>query len=120
MAAGMTLHEDADLTLPKPMYQAIAAQVGRCDRLFAHRNTLSLMVKIRAGIGGKVGPRWVNKSLQAADRAKFKRGIELARDILLTAGARRIFRTWHFAAHPGGSGLAGDVPNDFYGSIECR
>jgi choline dehydrogenase-like flavoprotein len=112
MAAGMTLHEDgialADLTLPKPMYQAFTAQVGRFDRLFAHRNTLSLMVKIRDGIGGKVGPRWVNKSLQAADRVKFKRGVALARDILATAGSRRIFKTWHFAAHPGGSVRIGE------------
>jgi choline dehydrogenase-like flavoprotein len=112
MAAGMTLNEDgialADLTLPKPMYQAFAAQVGRFDRLLAHRNTLSLMVKIRDGIGGKVGPRWVNKSLRAADKAKLNRGIELARTILQTAGARRIFKTWHFAAHPGGSVRIGD------------
>jgi choline dehydrogenase-like flavoprotein len=107
MAAGMALDADgvslADLTLPRPMYQAFAAQAGRFDRLFAHRRTLSMMVKIRDEIGGSVGPRWVNKSLQPADRRKFKRGVGLAREILAKAGARHIFKTWHFAAHPGGS-----------------
>jgi choline dehydrogenase-like flavoprotein len=107
MAAGMALHEDgvslADLTLPRPMYQAFAAQVGRFDRLFAHRRTLSMMVKIRDEIGGSVGPRWVNKSLQPADRRKFRHGVGLAKAILARAGARHIFTTRHFAAHPGGS-----------------
>jgi choline dehydrogenase-like flavoprotein len=107
MAAGASLQADgvslADLTLPEPMYQAFAAQVGRFDRLFAHRRTLSIMVKIRDEIGGGVGPRWVDKSLQRADRAKFRHGIGIAQDILARAGARRIFKSWHFAAHPGGS-----------------
>jgi choline dehydrogenase-like flavoprotein len=107
MAAGASLHAEgialADLTLPKPMYQAFAAQVGRVDRLFAHRRTLSLMVKIRDETGGGIGPRWVDKTLQDADRRKFHQGVELARGILAKAGARHIFKSWHFAAHPGGS-----------------
>ncbi|GAB3458944.1 GMC family oxidoreductase [Massilia terrae] len=106
MAAGMALPEEgisfADLTLPRPMYQAFAAQVGRVDRLFAHSRTLTMMVKIRDETGGGVGPRWVDKRLQASDRARFKRGVALARDILRQAGARHIFKSWHFAAHPGG------------------
>jgi choline dehydrogenase-like flavoprotein len=107
MAAGMALPEEgisfADLTLPRPMYQAFAAQAGRLDRLFAHRRTLSMMVKIRDEIGGGVGPRWVNKRLREADRRRFSQGAALARDILAAAGARRIFNTVHFAAHPGGT-----------------
>jgi choline dehydrogenase-like flavoprotein len=106
MAAGMALPDEgisfADLTLPQPMYQAFAAQVGRLDRLFAHRRTLSMMVKIRDEVGGGVGPHWVDKALQPSDKARFKRGVALARDILARAGARRIFKTLHFAAHPGG------------------
>jgi choline dehydrogenase-like flavoprotein len=112
MAAGASVQADgvslADLTLPRPMYQAFAAQVGRIDRLFAHRRTLSIMVKIRDEIGGAVGPRWVDKSLQRADRAKFKHGVGIAKDILSRAGARHVFKSWHFAAHPGGSVRIGD------------
>ncbi len=106
MAAGMALPDEgisfADLTLPRPMYQAFAAQVGRLDRLLAHRRTLTMMVKIRDEQGGGVGPRWVDKRLQAADKARLKRGVALARGILRQAGARHIFKSWHFAAHPGG------------------
>jgi choline dehydrogenase-like flavoprotein len=85
------------------MYQAFALQAGRVDRLLAHRRTLSIMVKIRDGIGGKVGQRWVDKTLQPADREKFERGIAIARSILARAGARHVFASHHFAAHPGGS-----------------
>ena len=107
MAAGLYLQEDgialADMTLPRPMYQAFASQVGRLDRLFAHAQTLTLMVKIRDDVGGSVGPRWVDKTLTAADRRKLAAGVGLARDILRAADAKKIFKSWHFAAHPGGS-----------------
>jgi choline dehydrogenase-like flavoprotein len=113
MAAGVSLHHEgialADLTLPKPMYQAFAAQVGRIDRLFAHRRTLSLMVKIRDETGGGIGPRWVDKTLQDSDRARFRHGVEIARGILAKAGARHIFKSWHFAAHPGGAVPIGEL-----------
>jgi len=112
MAAGASWHADgialADLTLPQAMYQAFALQAGRVDRLLAHRRTLSIMVKIRDEIGGRVGRRWVDKTLQPADRDKFDKGIAIARGILQKAGARHIFASHHFAAHPGGSLRIGD------------
>ena len=112
MAGGLTLHEDgialADLTLPQPMYAAFAAQVGRFDRLFAHKRTLTMMVKIRDEIGGRVGPRWADKTLQESDRKKLGQGVEIARAILQQAGAHHIFQSWHFAAHPGGSVRIGE------------
>lgn len=112
MAAGLSLHEEgialADLTLPTPMYQAFALQVGRVDRLLAHGRTLSMMVKIRDEIGGGVGPRWVDKTLQESDRRKLKHGVGMATAILREAGAHHIFKSWHFAAHPGGSVRIGD------------
>ena len=107
MAAGMSLRDEgvalADLTLPRPMYQAFALQAGRVDRLHAHARTLSIMVKIRDEIGGKIGPRWVDKRLGAADRERFAQGIATARRVLDEAGAHHVFATHHFAAHPGGS-----------------
>ena len=112
MAAGASWHADgialADLTLPQAMYQAFALQAGRVDRLLAHRRTLSIMVKIRDQMGGKVGQRWVDKTLQPADRDKFDKGIAIARGILEQAGAHHIFASHHFAAHPGGSLRIGD------------
>jgi choline dehydrogenase-like flavoprotein len=107
MAAGMRFEGAgfalADLTLPKPMYQGFTAQVGRLDRLGAHRRTLSIMVKIGDAIGGSVGPHWADKTLQRADRDKLAAGIGVARDVLAACGARHVFKSWHFAAHPGGS-----------------
>jgi choline dehydrogenase-like flavoprotein len=112
MAAGLRLDDEgvslADLTLPKPMYLGFAAQVGRFDRLLAHRRTLSIMVKIRDEIGGAVGPQWVDKTLQPADRRKLARGVEMARAVLGACGAKHVFKTWHFAAHPGGSVRIGE------------
>ncbi|MET3133652.1 choline dehydrogenase-like flavoprotein [Oxalobacteraceae bacterium GrIS 1.11] len=112
MAAGMHLDADgivlADMTLPLAMYRAFAAQVGRFDRLLAHRRTLTLMVKVRDQLGGRIGPHWVNKPLQAADRQKLRQGTQLARAILRQSGARHVFQSWHFAAHPGGSVRIGD------------
>ncbi|WP_449406105.1 GMC family oxidoreductase N-terminal domain-containing protein [Massilia phosphatilytica] len=91
--AGVTL---ADLTLPRPMYQAFAAQAGRVDRLLAHGRTLTVMVKIRDEIRGDVGPRWVDKTLDAADRKRLDHGIAIARGILEQAGARHVFASHHF------------------------
>ncbi|MFS2140316.1 GMC family oxidoreductase N-terminal domain-containing protein [Duganella sp. Dugasp56] len=112
MAAGLYLQEEgialADMTLPKPMYQAFATQVGRVDRLMAHAKTLTVMVKIRDDIGGGVGPHWVDKTLTAADRRKLATGVDMARGILRAAGAKKIFKSWHFAAHPGGSVRIGE------------
>jgi choline dehydrogenase-like flavoprotein len=112
MAAGCSDHADgiayADLTLPRPMYQAFALQAGRIDRMFAHARTLSIMVKIRDEIGGRIGPRWVDKTLQPADRRKLDAGIALARSVLEQAGARHVFASRHFAAHPGGSVRIGE------------
>ena len=128
VTATFALHDEgvalADLTLPQPMYAAFAAQVGRVDRLFAHRRTLSMMVKIRDEIGGSVGPRWVDKTLQASDRNKLAHGVGLAKSILREAGAHHIFKSWHFAAHPGGSvrigtGVDADLQTSARGLFVC-
>ncbi|THC43619.1 FAD-dependent oxidoreductase [Massilia sp. Mn16-1_5] len=128
MAAGLHLQDEgvalADLTLPQPMYAAFAMQVGRVDRLLAHHRTLSMMVKIRDDIGGSVGPRWVDKTLSAGDRKKLAHGVGLAKAILREAGAHHIFKSWHFAAHPGGSvrigaGVDADLQTSTKGLFVC-
>ncbi|MBD8532034.1 MULTISPECIES: FAD-dependent oxidoreductase [unclassified Massilia] len=128
MAAGLHLHDEgvalADLTLPRPMYQAFALQVGRVDRLFAHGRTLSMMVKIRDAIGGRIGPRWADKTLQDSDRRKLQHGVGMATSILRAAGAHHIFQSWHFAAHPGGSvrigaGVDADLQMPTQGLFVC-
>ncbi|WP_317203652.1 GMC family oxidoreductase N-terminal domain-containing protein [Janthinobacterium sp.] len=128
MAAGMHLDAEgimlADMALPQAMYQALTLQVGRLDRLLAAHRTMTIMVKIRDELGGNIGMRWVNKSLQAADKDKLRHGVGLARDILRQAGARHVFKSWHFAAHPGGSvrigeGVDSDLRTDTANLFVC-
>lgn len=114
MAAGVLLEEDgcvlADLSWPRWMYQLFAAEVGRVDRMLAHRRTLPIMVKVRDELGGRLTDRGgVRKRLSGVDRERLRRGCEHARRILDRAGARHVFSTWRFASHPGGSAKIGDV-----------
>ncbi len=115
MAAGLHLPDEgimlSDLTLPRPLFQAFSAQVGRLDRLFDHENTLTIMVKIKDELGGKIGPKWLNKKLSPVDKQKLNKGCQIAEDILKQAGASHIFRSHHFAAHPGGTAKIGEVVN---------
>lgn len=113
MVAGLHLPSEgimlSDLTLPKPLFQAFSAQVGRVDRLFSHSSTLTIMVKAKDNPGGRIGPKWINKRLSSKDKEKLDRGATIAEEILHEAQASSIFRTHHFAAHPGGSARIGKV-----------
>lgn len=115
MSAGMRLADAgvmlADMTLPKPLFQAFAAQVGRFDRLFSHSSTLTIMVKAKDQLSGRVGRYWPDKTLSVDDKDKLRYGTEIAKNILADAGAHAIFKSWHFAAHPGGSAKIGEVVN---------
>ncbi|MFC2067808.1 GMC oxidoreductase, partial [Chloroflexota bacterium] len=114
MAAGMRFENDGylmtDMTMPKPLYQIFSAQVGRIDKLFAHSETLSIMVKAKDNLGGKI-TNWgcVNKTLSPDDLAKLAKGYSRARDILVNAGARNIYRSWYLASHPGGTAKIGEI-----------
>jgi len=100
----------ADLSWPRWMYQLFAAEVGRVDRLLVQRRTLPIMVKLRDELGGHLTDRGgVRKRLSARDRQRLQRGSQHARQILARAGARKLFSTWYFASHPGGSAKIGDV-----------
>jgi len=113
MCAGISLPEQgitlSDLALPKPFYQLFSAQVGRVDKLFSQRKMLSIMVKVADQTGGKIGPRWINKSLTSQDKECLTAGKKIAQEILEHSGATSIFSSHHFAAHPGGSAAIGRV-----------
>jgi len=115
MSGGMRLETEgimlADMTLPRPLYQAFAAQVGRFDRLFSHASTLTMMVKIKDQLSGRMGRLGPDKRLSTDDKNKLAQGVGIAKEILAHAGARNIYKSWHFAAHPGGSAKIGEVVN---------
>jgi choline dehydrogenase-like flavoprotein len=99
-----------DLIWPKFFYWLFTSQVFRLDRLGAHENTLSIMIKVKDNLGGYLTPRGgVRKRLSDSDRKKLQHGYQVAEKILKNAGARNIYKTWYFAAHPGGTSKINDV-----------
>jgi choline dehydrogenase-like flavoprotein len=84
MAAGF-LDEEAgyvmtDLVWPKLFYRLFTSQVLRLDRLAAHENTLSIMIKVKDKLGGYLTRRGgVRKKLSDSDRKKFAQGYQVAK-----------------------------------------
>jgi choline dehydrogenase-like flavoprotein len=114
MQAGLLADEEGymltDMMVPRPLYVAMSAQVGRVDRLLAHERTLQIMIKVRDELSGRLTARGrIRKPLIREDRDRLESGYERAREILSNAGAKRIFRTWCMAAHPGGTVKIGDL-----------
>jgi len=114
MAAGCQFHEDgymlADLVLPRPLFWLFTTQVLRLDRLAAHKNLLPIMIKVRDELGGHLTTGGgVRKRLGQSEKRRLMVGYEHARKILANAGARKIYRTWYIAVHPGGTVKIGEV-----------
>jgi hypothetical protein len=107
MQAGIHLPDEGymmtDLAFPKSTYRLIAALALRPDRLFAHSSTLSIMIKIRDDIAGRVHARSLRRVFGPNEREKLASGYRRAAEILRHAGARRIFKSRVVAAHPGGT-----------------
>ncbi len=114
MAAGINLQADGcmmtDLVWPAWIYWLFSLQVLRFDRLVPYKRRLSIMIKIRDDLGGRITPTGkVRKRLGRSDRKKLLHGYERAKTILGHAGATHIFKTWYTATHPGGTAKIGDV-----------
>ncbi len=114
MAAGVHLVNEGymmtDLVLPRWLHWFFTAQVGRVDRLAGHARMLPVMVKIRDELGGRLTERGgVRKRLGEVERERLLSGHRRAREILEHAGARRIYRSWYLAVHPGGTVKLGEV-----------
>jgi choline dehydrogenase-like flavoprotein len=99
-----------DLIWPGWVRAIFTLRAGRVDRLAGHRKMISIMVKIKDDLGGRLTRYgWANKRLTASDRDRLQRGSEVARKILLNAGAYNIYNTGITAVHPGGTARIGDV-----------
>jgi len=114
MATGIHMAEEGyvmtDMTVPGTLYRGFAAEVFRFHRLFSHSKTLSIMVKTKDGLSGRLTDRGgVRKPLTKNDKKKLMKGYLRAREILRNAGAKNIFKSWYFAAHPGGTAKINDV-----------
>ena len=92
------------------IYDVFTAEVFRFDKLAAHRNQLTVMIKARDSLGGKISKSgWINKPFTANERGKLMHGYDRAKKILTNAGARDIFKTWWIASHPGGTCKINDI-----------
>ena len=114
MAAGFhDLDENyvlTDLIWPGWIRAIFTLRAGRLDRLTGHRKMISVMVKIKDELGGRLTKYgWANKRLTASDRNRLKRGSDVSRKILQNAGARNIYNTGITAVHPGGTARIGAV-----------
>jgi choline dehydrogenase-like flavoprotein len=99
-----------DLCRPRWLHEAVTVSAGRPDRLGTYRSTVSVMVKARDGLSGRLTRRGrVAKPLTSADRAIFARGAAEARAILAQLGARSVVTAGHVAVHPGGTAKVGDI-----------
>ena len=114
MTAGCHFEDDnymmTDMTVPLPIYLGFSAEVFRFDRLASHSKTLTIMVKEKDRLGGRLTSRGgVRKKLDPKDQKSLLHGYERAKNILKKAGARNIYKSWYIAAHPGGTAKIQDI-----------
>jgi len=114
MATGFHFENDGymmtDMTVPLPIYLGFSAEVFRLDRLASHPRTLTIMIKEKDHLGGHLtSGGGVRKKLADVDKKSLLHGYERAKIILKNAGAKKIFKSWYTAAHPGGTAKINDV-----------
>jgi choline dehydrogenase-like flavoprotein len=114
MAAGMHVEEDGyvmtDMTVPLAIHLAFNIEVFKFNKLLAHPRTLSIMIKIKDELGGRLTDKGgVRKGLSRADKDKLSKGYGRASEILRHAGARDVWKSWYLAAHPGGTAKIGHL-----------
>ncbi len=108
MTAGCVMRNEGivmtDMAEPFLLDQVFTASAFRFWRLLETRKTLRIMIKIRDDLAGHLSDRGgVRKKLTPADKEKLRKGYDMAKNILLNAGATGIYKTWKLAAHPGGT-----------------
>jgi len=114
MSAGVHMKDEGylmtDMAMPVAAHLIFTGQVLRFDKLFAFGSTARIMIKAKDALGGRLTDGGgVRKKLIASDRDKLLHGYANAKRILKEAGARNIYKTWYFAAHPGGTVKIGQL-----------
>ncbi|OFW68292.1 MAG: glucose-methanol-choline oxidoreductase [Actinobacteria bacterium RBG_13_63_9] len=114
MAAGVHMEDEGylmtDMTVPALLHGIFAAGGFRLDKLFSHSRTLSIMIKAKDDLAGRVTDGGgVRKSLTKRDVQKLMKGYERAKEILKNAGAKDTYRSGYVASHPGGTVKVGDL-----------
>ena len=113
MAMGQHMIDDGylmtDMTLPWLIFDAFSAEVGRIDKWFQQKHQLTIMIKAKDSLGGRINGNFIRKPFTLNERGKLLHGYERAKKILTNAGAKDIYKTWWIASHPGGTCKINDV-----------
>jgi choline dehydrogenase-like flavoprotein len=114
MSAGCIMRNEGivmtDMSVPFMVDQVFTASTFRFWRLLESRKTMRIMIKIRDDLSGRITDGgWVAKKLSPADKEKLRKGYEMAKNILINAGCKKIMKTWRLAAHPGGTVRIGNI-----------
>jgi choline dehydrogenase-like flavoprotein len=113
MCAGVHFPEEGivmtDFNLPQIMKILFDLEVFRFGQALAYSNVVPIMIKVRDSLAGRVvNDRLIWKRLTEADRQKLSKGFEHAKRILENAGAKKVYKSWYLAAHPGGTVKIGE------------
>ena len=114
MSSGVHVEKEGylmtDMPIPSVTHMAFASQVFRFDKLFSNNRTARIMIKAKDTLGGRLtNSGGVRKKLIKQDKQKLLHGYENAKKVLQAAGAKDIYKTWYFAAHPGGTAKIGEI-----------
>jgi choline dehydrogenase-like flavoprotein len=114
MSAGTHMKDEGymmtDMHLSRMTHLMFTAQVLRLTKMFSFHSTARIMIKAKDSLGGRLTDSGgVRKLLENKDRDKLLHGYANARKILTAAGAKDIYKTWYFAAHPGGTVKIGEL-----------
>jgi choline dehydrogenase-like flavoprotein len=113
MCAGSHFPEDGivitDFNLPHIMKILFDLEVFRFGQIFNYPDVVPIMVKVRDSLAGRViNDRLIWKGLTKADKDKLNTGFSHAQGILKNAGAKKVYKSWYLAAHPGGTVKIGE------------
>jgi choline dehydrogenase-like flavoprotein len=113
MCAGVHFPDDGivmtDFNLPHSMKILFDLEVFRFGQVVKYSNVIPIMIKVRDSLAGQVvNNRLIWKGLTKADKDKLKKGFGHAKMILKNSGAKKVYKSWYLAAHPGGTVKIGE------------
>ena len=108
MSAGVHFSEEGivmtDYNMPQIIKMVLDLELFRFRQVFSYSDVVPIMIKIRDSLAGRViNNRFIWKGLTRDDKQKLNKGFTYAKSILENAGAKKVYRSWYLAAHPGGT-----------------
>ncbi len=117
MSTGVHFADDGivmtDFNMPRILKLMFDLEVFKFTRAFYFSNVIPVMIKIRDDLGGELTDRGgIRKPLSREDKLRLEKGAMHAERILKKAGATDVYKSWVFAAHPGGTVKMGELVDE--------